>query len=715
MSLAGFTHIGTYTLPTLAGTHTNFPVLLRYADFHPDVIAALKSDGSDLRVSTTDDTQFAHHVVRWNPASNDILVHCCVPSAATATQIKFWGDNASATMLDQTDPFGQYAAYNGWLFFSHDGTTDDSGTVIFTGSSTLDSSPFSGDAADFDGANDGYFGGYSGGGQASGANWTFSAMARPDALPSGTDGDIVNSHRDTATARRAAISIHSSGVFSLMDKHTGEVRVSGSTVATLGQWYHVGGVKRGRTGLRDLYVNGAPDAPSTGGDMGTQYSTHTHVSIGSRRGALEVFNGAIAHAGARFQRAENDQWFADHASNLTAVGAWGTMTSTGGGGATPIVCQDLVNANTLDITTLVQQSLLSVNELSQNNLLGNILLSLQGNIFSNNIGNGQTLDNSSLSQQNNILLQDIDNSNTLDITILTQNSVLTSQEITTNTSIDNSTLTQDSILSLQEVNNGSFLDITTLTQQNLLSSDPLDNNQFLDSSTLTQDGSISAQELFNSTTVDNTTLTQLNNLAVNSLLSGNTIDNTTLSQLGQLSVLSLNNNNTLDSTTLTQATAINVQSISQNMTLEQCALSVLGVLSVESLYHLSSTDVINLTQQSTLTVDDVDSSNALDNLTLIQNYLLSLDNISNNQLIDNITVQQKDSLILQSISSGTALDNTTLLQNLTLVVDPITNQQSLGVVFFGILPELESFLLTFEKDDISGSFGINIINITFGE
>ncbi len=338
MSLTGFTHVGTLTLPTLAGTHTDFPYLLRFDDFHPDVIAALKSDGSDLRLSLTDDTQIAAHVVRWDPAANDILVHLCVPSAASATEIKIWGNSAAST-LPASDTYGQYAAYTGFVVFAHDGKTNVANSKALNPvGTTLDASPFSGDATNFDGVDDRSAHTVSGTLQRS---YTFTGLFKLDTIPSSGIYNLVSTLRATNIKRMSGMGVNSSGQV-VVRKGGGSITNSaGTTVLSTGVWNHIGVRINGwqANGAQEAYLNGALEV-SSNPSVSQQYMTKDRFSIGANF-TDDYFDGSAAHVGI-IEGWRDPEWFADHAANLTAIGASVVMTSVGG--STPVLV-DIINSS----------------------------------------------------------------------------------------------------------------------------------------------------------------------------------------------------------------------------------------------------------------------------------------------------------------------------------------------------------------------------------
>lgn len=121
MSLVGFTRIGEYTLPTLTGTHTDLPVLLKYADFDSTVLTKLDDGGGDLRFSSdiAGVTQIPCEVVSFDKVGTTAQIWVKVPSAATSTTVQVWGDNTGAAQPAVTDTFGRNAVWSDSHSVSH--------------------------------------------------------------------------------------------------------------------------------------------------------------------------------------------------------------------------------------------------------------------------------------------------------------------------------------------------------------------------------------------------------------------------------------------------------------------------------------------------------------------------------------------------------------------------------------------------------------------
>ncbi|TVO75136.1 LamG-like jellyroll fold domain-containing protein [Sedimenticola selenatireducens] len=129
----------TYTLPTITGSHSDFPVVLKTADFPATAIdggsSSILNGGGNLRAYTSSakTTQLAVHVVEFvaggTPAAD---VRVKIPTAATGNTIYIEADAVETVQPAVTNTYGRNAVY------SNDdrryGLKDNSSTVVdYTG------------------------------------------------------------------------------------------------------------------------------------------------------------------------------------------------------------------------------------------------------------------------------------------------------------------------------------------------------------------------------------------------------------------------------------------------------------------------------------------------------------------------------------------------------------------------------------------------------
>ena len=147
MSLVGFTRLGSLTAPSVTGSASDLPTLVKYEDFTSTMLASLDSGGGDLRFSSDEagTTQLACEVVTFTKATGDV-VWVKVPSVATGALIYVWGNNTGATQPAVGAAFGRNAVWVDYEAVIHanetgtagvfaDSTGNGYGTTLTTGSS----------------------------------------------------------------------------------------------------------------------------------------------------------------------------------------------------------------------------------------------------------------------------------------------------------------------------------------------------------------------------------------------------------------------------------------------------------------------------------------------------------------------------------------------------------------------------------------------------
>lgn len=125
----------TYTLPTITGSHTDFPVVLKTADFPSAALDgtanAIDNGGGNLRAYTDDTkaTQLPLEVVTLvSSGSPQAEVWVKVPTAATGNTIYLEADDVATTQPAVTDTYGRNAVWDYPRFHLEDGV-DSSGTI----------------------------------------------------------------------------------------------------------------------------------------------------------------------------------------------------------------------------------------------------------------------------------------------------------------------------------------------------------------------------------------------------------------------------------------------------------------------------------------------------------------------------------------------------------------------------------------------------------
>lgn len=140
----------TYTLPTISGSHSDFPVLLKEIDFPSSAIDgtanAIDNGGGNLRAYTDSGkvTKLSVEVVAFvSSGSPDAEVWVKIPTASTGNTIFLEADSVATTQPAVTAPFGRNSVWDNYESTSHDGGNTDSKsglTMVDDGSGSLTSS-----------------------------------------------------------------------------------------------------------------------------------------------------------------------------------------------------------------------------------------------------------------------------------------------------------------------------------------------------------------------------------------------------------------------------------------------------------------------------------------------------------------------------------------------------------------------------------------------
>jgi hypothetical protein len=123
----------TYTLPTITGSHSDFPVLLKTVDFPSAAIDgtanAIDNGGGNLRAYTSDTktTQLPVDVVVFvSSGSPEAIVWVKIPTAATSSTIYIEADSVETSQPAVGAAFGRNSVWSDFELIIHSGTTTDS-------------------------------------------------------------------------------------------------------------------------------------------------------------------------------------------------------------------------------------------------------------------------------------------------------------------------------------------------------------------------------------------------------------------------------------------------------------------------------------------------------------------------------------------------------------------------------------------------------------
>jgi hypothetical protein len=125
----------TYTLPTITGSHTDFRVVLKTADFPSGAVDgganSIDNGGGNLRAYTSDakTTQLPLDVVTFvTGGTPEVEVWVKVPTAATSNTIYFEADDTETAQPAVTATYGRNAVWSDTIFHCH--CNDTSGSLL---------------------------------------------------------------------------------------------------------------------------------------------------------------------------------------------------------------------------------------------------------------------------------------------------------------------------------------------------------------------------------------------------------------------------------------------------------------------------------------------------------------------------------------------------------------------------------------------------------
>lgn len=337
MSLVGFTRIAEYELPVITGSHDDFVVLLKYADFTTATLAKLDDGGGDLRFSSDEAgvTQLPCEVVSFDKVGNSAQVWVKVPSAYTGAIIHVWGDNAGASQPSVTDNYGRDAVWSesNAVWHMESLQPSDSSGNGFDGTSTNSKS-----------VSTGVIGGAIHSTSASGKvlisngeivnsnqPFTIAGWINLNSITTGSS-IIYRINSDLSQAYQLfEINNASYGVLNF-GSNAGWVKFGVDPPVTMGQWAHVCVTYNGlgSTALSnfDVYFNGVVQAKKSNAAVGVVSKFNVFTATASGAGSMD---GAIDSHRVDARNLSDDYILAEY-SNQSAVGSWGVMTDVASSG-----------------------------------------------------------------------------------------------------------------------------------------------------------------------------------------------------------------------------------------------------------------------------------------------------------------------------------------------------------------------------------------------
>lgn len=339
---AGFT----YTLPTISGSHANFPVVLKTADFPSaalDGASQFLNGGGNLRAytNTTKTTQLPVEVVNFVVgASPNAEVYVKVPTAATGSTIYIEADDVAVSQPAVTDTYGRnavWADYDCVYHFSQDPSGAPPQLVDSTGNNndlTTGGSMTSGDliagqvgdALAFDGVNDATI--KESPAISSGFNYGVSGVVR---VNSGSSSYLSEQERNSTGNLRAIIYGYQAGKINVFNRSSYPTGNANDTAMTFGQgvFRHFSYTTDGTT-LRGE-VDGT-ELVNVAGELNPE-GAPTRLRIGTSGGS---FINADFDEWRQTALYRDANWYATENDNLMASLAWGTVgtwTGAPAGGA----------------------------------------------------------------------------------------------------------------------------------------------------------------------------------------------------------------------------------------------------------------------------------------------------------------------------------------------------------------------------------------------
>jgi hypothetical protein len=340
MSLVGFTLLGTIEVPSITGSATAVPLLVKpNTEFTAAMLAALDAGGGDLRFGTEDGTtQYPCEIV---DGLNTVWMTPTGLSVASAATVGVWGDNTGASQPAAGAAFGSEAVWVDSILTAHlneaanntaGGYTNSTGGTNGTGNSMSlanPSAPYGDDFSGFGGEPD--FIDFPLGVGAS--ELTISFWANPDSL----------------TKDQRALSIYKSPIGSTSEEYfatwmdtggTGKgwaalIRDAGSGVASVDS-----NATAGVFQLVSIYVSTTTVSTYKNGVLGSTLGTvvgndlnlSTNITVGrlwERTGTASYFNGGLG--GVNVVTGDARDQISIEYSNQSTAGSWWIAADAGGG------------------------------------------------------------------------------------------------------------------------------------------------------------------------------------------------------------------------------------------------------------------------------------------------------------------------------------------------------------------------------------------------
>jgi len=348
-----FTRLGSLTAPSVTGSASDLPTLVKYEDFTSTMLANLDSGGGDLRFSSDEagTTQLACEVVTFTKATGDV-VWVKVPSVTTGALIYVWGDNTGASQPAVGAAFGRNATWSDYALRNHFSTAspliDSTGLATLTptnvtyGTGIIDGSVVSNGSNSAIGTGQTYSLGT--------GDFSFSAWVK---IPASSAADAV---RVVFGNGPGAGSFNSNwmlfvggGTLTLFTVQSSVTRVDGTISVADDAWHYITATRSGTS--HSVYVDGVLDASNTG-TVRNISDTITEKYFTESYDGWEKMLGDLDESALLKSAVPAAQLLIEY-DNQSATGAWWTATDEPSGGAIELT-PTTINSNSQSFNPLIQ-------------------------------------------------------------------------------------------------------------------------------------------------------------------------------------------------------------------------------------------------------------------------------------------------------------------------------------------------------------------------
>ncbi len=314
---------------TITDTHANFPLYYNGVSAPADCTTVLKSDGTDIRITTSTaigSMILDNELISATTTAGNWEIYFRDPSLAASNVYYVWCGNAGASDISTT------SVYNAnYLGHWHMGTTTDA--TVNNQDFSLVATPVVvsgkiGNATDFEeGDGDAY---KKTSPSLNHNSLTQMAWVNVESVPSGENDIIIAAIETGSNDPSARLYINTSGSHNFFirdDNRDPEKNISGGA-ATASQWDHIVGTYASSTGVTVFYLNSSLIA-STTETTGGVFSGYNELTIGYAKNT-EFFDGIVDEASFiniafsanridAIYKNENDQ------SAFWTIGSWVTV------------------------------------------------------------------------------------------------------------------------------------------------------------------------------------------------------------------------------------------------------------------------------------------------------------------------------------------------------------------------------------------------------